>query len=1039
MRPRQLTMSAFGSFAEPTVIDFSLFDASGLFLITGDTGAGKTTIFDAITFALYGKSSGGAREPKMLRSDFAAPQTETFVELSFIYRGKTYTVRRNPEYARPKLRGSGETLQSAEALLMMPDGTAINGVALVNEKIEELLGINLAQFSQIAMIAQGEFVKLLQTETTTRSEIFRHIFDTGIYRDFQDLLQKKVSLLKAKHEDIKKSILQYSQSIVCADGHPLAAQIKEIIQAEDIYSLDSLLSILDELIAESRQKTQQLDLDTAALDNKIAHANRELATIEENNRQINSLNKIKQKQAELDAQAAAQEQDKNKLALAEKAAQIQPFAAAYQEKTQQQQDLTAEIELISQQIAEAKTLLIASETKLQAAKAQEPRLKELEGDIRSLQNKIPLYQQIAAWQQTLSEQTTNLQKYQTGLIELEAEQTKQQQTKTELQAQLLTLQDAPAAFERNNAAYQQALEQENKINKIVAALDQLKKLHSELSEAQTATTQATALFSEKSALHSQALQSYLNAQAGILAGQLTDGCPCPVCGSTEHPNPSAIPASVANIEEVEQAEQDMKSARLISEQASNIAAALASQALERQNNILELSGKASIDELEQLLPQMQEDAIQQIQFYEDKLAELTQQSKDFELTSAAVAETDKSLQSLVERIQKGNALIEELKLENKSLAVKIDTLTADMPYADQVAAEAAWQQLSQEAQELEQNIALAVAEHEKHKADLTAAEIRKNEKEKNLQQTAQAAAEAETAYHQALAASSFTDETDYLAACLPQKYIIVLRNSIQEYQATVANVRGQIDSLNSAISKKELVDPAFLLSQLTGLQENKLALNQQAQELYKNTANNAEIREQIKQKKRQFEDSAKTLTQMQDLTQTANGQLTGKRRLAFERYIQGAYFQQIITAANERLSAMTDGQYQLLRREDYTGRGQTGLDLDILDHWTGKRRDVRTLSGGESFKAALAMALGLSDIIQHHAGGVQLESMFIDEGFGSLDDNESLTKAINILHQLSGKNCLVGIISHVSELRNSIDNKIIVKKTLTGSSIIIEK
>ena len=818
MRPLNLTMSAFGPYAGRTTVDFSVLGTSGLYLITGDTGAGKTTIFDAITYALYGEASGESRESSMLRSKYAAPETPTFVELTFLNGGKTYTVRRNPEYTRPKTRGTGTTVQKADAELTMPDGRIITKARDVTAAMTDIVGVDREQFARIAMIAQGEFRKLLLAQTDERKAIFRQIFHTGQYQALQNRLKEEAAALDRQCGELEAGLRQAAGSIRCDAPETLP----------DALDTDALLAALDTL----------LHADEAAL----TQAQAEHAETETQREQVLSdLGK-----------AEALEAARGKLAEAESA------------------------------WTEAQAEMKAAQAALDTATASQPEIQSRRQGITRLEDALRRYEQL----DTLRAQA-------------EAERKRLAQKRSDLDAARARTDAAAKALETARGklsgqpklavAAAQAGHAQDAAAQRCTQLAALETQRQQCAELETALTAAQAEYQKAAEAAQAALahygaqnRAYLDAQAGILARTLVPGQPCPVCGATEHPCPAAAPEQVPDAAALKRALSD-------SDRAQKTAAERSAQAAGLRGQL---------------------DAVR-----------------------GALAQSCRALTPPLDP----------------------DTLAETLPALRAAAA-----------------------------------------------RDAEALAAQHTAQQQALSA------LQALEAGLPAQ-----EEALRRQQADIQE-RAQ-----------ELSARAARCAELDAETERR------AQEL---PHENRAARTAIDTRRQQHAAVRARWQWVHALAATANGTVPGKEKIMLETYIQTAYFDRILGRANTRLLIMSGGQYELRRcARAGDNRSQTGLELEVIDHYNGTARSVKTLSGGETFAASLSLALGLSDEVQATAGGVQLEAMFVDEGFGSLD-SEALQQALAALVGVSGGSRIVGIISHVAELKDRIDRQIIVTKDRSGGS-----
>lgn len=922
MRPIKLTLSAFGPYAEECTIDFSALGENGLYLICGDTGSGKTTIFDALTFALYGEASGSNRTSSMFRSKYAALDVPTFVELEFNYRGKTYTVRRNPAYLRLKKNKTGTTMQTADASLYESDRCLADKDGEVTNYITKLLGLNRDQFTQITMIAQGDFLKLLLAKTSEREEILRNIFATEPYLELQKRLRADLEQAKKAYEQTKAQLLEQIERFSCPSESPLAIMRAQALAAGEIADFTALneeMRLLNQTDAQTltahQEKLVALHEQTAALNQKLG-------------------------------QAEDYRRTKQALAHAE---------STYQELLPKAQSLEKSLKHAENELTKENALQEQA-AKLKQSLPQYAKLQTVKSDKESLKQKLEHLQSI------LAESETNLTELRARLGEYEK--------------QSLVLKDYAATsieLQNKESNLTQSL---SSLNNLAQMLAEYFSLHNRYKNEYTVYSESDQLFAKLEQNYLAIERSFLDAQAGILAQKLKPSTPCPVCGSLAHPHPAKLSSETPTEESVKQsknaykkAEIDRNSAR---EQLINTKSqkeALFQQITARAAELLNITDTKAIK------PQLAE----------------KKHALEQELTTVQAA--------LAEACKK-NRLYEQLT--TKTLPnIKQTISTAEEDFAqknsEQIKFSTEYQHLENIFNELKSTLAYNSAEDVQKELELL-----ENARQK-LQQNAQKARENWQDYQQQLAAVSAQKET--LSVQLAQK--TPPENDLAQKSAELANAIKNLEQ-----QKEEL---------LLRLNINKTA-QQNFNRYYQLSSENA-----------------KRYIMLKNLSDTASGTISGKDGIKLETYIQMSYFDDIINQANLRLMQMTGGKYELKRRSE-SEKKIYGLELDVVDHYctdnANRLRDVKTLSGGESFQAALALALGLADVVQHHSGGIKLDSMFIDEGFGSLDEN-SLNQAIATLSALSnGGNKLIGIISHVAELKEQLPRQIIVEKAPNGKSHI---
>ncbi len=917
MRPVKLEMSAFGPYAGRTTVEFDKLGESGLYLITGDTGAGKTSIFDAITFALYGAASGANRDASMLRSKYADADTPTEVTLEFIYRGKKYTVRRNPEYQRPVKKGEGTTKQNANAELTYPDGRIVTKTKDVTDAVTEILGVDRGQFSQIAMIAQGDFLKLLLAETKDRQEIFREIFQTGIYQSFQDRVKKDASELKNSCDEARRSIDQYLKGTAC-DADSLLYPEWEKLRDGKLLTEDAL-DLLQQIIAadtEEQNKAQQLSAETeqqlSSVNQKIGAAEgliKSAETLETNEKKMISYEAVLAglKTAMEDAQAALPEAEQ----LGSKAAALEAQYPDYEARNQKSEELR----------------------KVQQSFRAESAAKETaETEVNSLTS---------------------------GIAALKTEQ-KSLENAGE-QKQILSGKEA---------------ELKNRKEKLAAldiALFEWKNLGQKLKAQQDIYGRAINQAEEAQSRYDTLNRAFLDEQAGMLAMRLEEGRPCPVCGSLTHPHPAALSEKAPTEAELKQAKETAENKQ---REANNASAAAGKLQGSVEEKLKELTGKA-----EELFVEFREEQLQ---------SELLEERKKTDTQLRELGEAIREEEKRITRKKELDAKIPELEQKEKNL--KEGLLTAEKTISG----------LDAEQKSLEEQLA---AYNEKlaypGKAEAEAGVRGYRQKQEAIRKACKDAEE---------------------------KYA----NAEKEISA----LKGSIEQLKKQLEGVEIPDLEQLQTERNEIVTKKAELSGQEKTLHTRMETNRMAIDAVKGKSEELGKLEKQYTMVKALSDTANGSVSGKEKIMLETYVQMHYFDRIIQRANSRLFVMTDGHYELQRRAVAENlKSLTGLELDVVDHYNGSVRSVKTLSGGESFLASLALALGLADEIQCSAGGIQLDTMFVDEGFGSLDE-DALRQAMNALIGLAESNRLVGIISHVAELKNRIDKQIIVRKNSSAGSTV---
>ena len=867
MKPVELRISGWGPYKELQTIDFTRMEERGLFLITGATGAGKTTIFDAIMYALYGCMSGEVREKGSVRSDFAKPDTPTFVELSMTHKGESYHIYRNPEYLRPRKRkgadGKELTKEKEKAILTLPDGSSVEGSSEVTRKIEELLCLDYRQFKQISMIAQGEFTKLLTASSQEKTKIFRQIFDTGLY-------ERIAQLLKERSNAIYKEVSGYRHKMDedVELYHPLeeSAEVFATLVQGEAYDYEAVLAFLKEekkRIGKEEKEVlaqyQKLEERTLVLNGKLVEAQK-AAELQK------SLERETERKQLLDHRKEEMQQKEILLWKADRAGEIRQQELLCEESAKQ-------IDKIKQQIRH-----LQEETGLR------------EQQILSLQ-KLPEYQA-----------------------------------------------DFEAACELKEKLSEQERESEHNIKlckQLEAQLKQLQEVYLKLEQEE--------LFARQT--YEETEHRYRHNLAGILASELEENRPCPVCGSLHHPAPAAVTEEHLTREKVDQAKKAwlQKQEKTMRQHGETMAArGKAEQAKEKGCELMKTIGQ--LQERKEQLPG------------EIKVLLSKYTRKSFE------GELNRLLQLRVERAEKQE---------------QIGNLQDEL----------------QKGQEL----------------------FREREEERDI----------------LLTKYGFDSREEYQGSLLSKEQIEAGKRELQDYEKNCRANEELLQHLKEQVQELVLADPVKLKEELKEALEEKRAVQQMLSKKQESWNLTERTYISLKTKLAGLKETMERYTLVKGLDDLANG--NNKKRLVFEQYVLISCFEEILYAANLRLQTMSAGRYELRRvRGIVDARSKDNLEMEVLDYYTGKYRSVKTLSGGESFKVSLSLALGMSDVIQAQSGGIRVETMFIDEGFGTLD-GESLDQACLVLQGLTESNRLIGLISHVPELSEKIPDQIRIHKTNTGS------
>ena len=912
MRPISLTISAFGPYAGKVTIPFSAFGTQGLFLVTGDTGAGKTTIFDAITYALFGESSGNDRDDSMFRSTYANEDTETFVELEFEYAGKQYKVRRAPKQLRKKERGTGQTEKKAQVSLQIGSDALITDLKTADAKLVSILGINYGQFSQIAMIAQGKFRELLLADTKKRGEIFRTIFKTLPYQKLQQKLQDDATALYVQVEDKRKSGAQYVSGAVCQTDSPRAAELeaaKERVRKGEM-AIDEICQLIKTITDEEKKLAELKKSESDAIQKAIGDLQNMI-------KKINDFNEAKRKHAEALAQ-------KERLEKEEKPALDKTLADA--------QSHQSEIDTLAKETAQMELLLPKYQGLTTLVSNIEKNGKDQEKNAKQVKEATEQYD---AFAEDIKKKESELQ----------------------------VIKDPAADIATKSADIEKLSKEAGELGKLKGELKTYNDRAAKLPNLQVTAKKAEDARQAANTDYNSKYHLFIAEQAGYLAEALEEGAACPVCGSTHHPSPATKAPEAPTKKQLDELKKKVGELEAEAVNASSACSAEKS-ALEAIKNgllgrIVEKLGKCTFEEAGQKIA--------------DRCAAITKET----------SKIDTALESLNKLNKRKAQLEKELPADRVKLSEGSERKNALILEKTRLETES--ESLKKQLEELKKELAFPTEEEAK----------------------------------KTLCAKKTT--RDKLA-----KDIETAKKALADYTTALATLEGQIKQLGEQTKEEPKLDVENPDEKLQELAQHKKDTDQALQALNTDVTINSGILGNTAMTSSALAALESEYSMKRSLANTANGKLNGKEKISLETYVQTAYFDRIIQRANTRLMVMSEGQYELLRREIFSGGGQSGLELDVIDHYNGSRRKVNSLSGGEQFKASLSLALGLSDEIQESAGGIQLDTLFVDEGFGSLDEN-SLQQALKALSDLTQGNRLVGIISHIADLKK-IDKQIVVTK-----------
>lgn len=961
MRPNKLIISAFGPYPNKTVIDFSLLD-DGLFLISGDTGSGKTTIFDAISFALYGQPSGVMRTSSMLRCNFAKENVATYVELYFKYQGLAYYIKRTPAYSRPKISGQGFTQQNHEAQLLLPSGQIISGVNQVDEKIKELLKINVDQFSQIVMIAQNDFLKLLKSDTKDRKEILRMIFSTDFFLNFEISLQKQTNLLKNDYESLLSQYNFNAKNIKTKN-------IDDYKDLENMYfSHEKIILDLNEMISLDQKDLEKISLSIIKKNKKLDQLKNQVTLKNTINKNFNDLEAVEKTLKALNDQANLIKSKKANFNLG--------------------QIILNSILTVDNDYLRLKTAFKQLDDNLKLTHNQiETTEKQLALSFKEIKKIDNINQEI----NHLNEKTTTIKNQISNYAKLSKKTKAKNQVKLQMiENQSLIIRDLYKSQSEFDQILTRHQVENEKFLKIKDDFTKFRKIYEE----------------------SEAL--YLENQAAVLAENLKDQKPCPVCGSLDHPKPAF--KSRQHLSEKDFL--DLREKYLFKE---TIFEKMRSEILKSQEKLNQ--NKEQLDQ-------------KKLAYYAERVSKdfLAKQIKKIKVKAEKDQQAIVSNKDFKDLVKADKQLSEQLL----SLETVIDNLLSNLAYDSLELAQNNLKELADQTLEKQKIIKNINDTHNHLISKVASLKSMQVERQNNLKVISKDL-EKTKAQFLTLIKKHFKNLDHYyeIKNILPK--LDQINEEINSYDQKLSYNQALSKRLKLELLGQEKSDLTALNIKINDLSKDVSDKNQTQRIIENRYQNNQNILNELKSLSKKIKKLEKDYGDISELSKTASGQLSQKARIQFETYAQMAYFNEILKFANQRLAVMTNNQYELVRRKEALSmRSQSGLDIDVFDHHYGKLRPVASLSGGESFKAALSLALGLSDVIQQVSGGIQIEALFIDEGFGSLSDDH-LEAAIDTLASIADNNRMIGVISHVQELKDRIDQQIFIKKDLDGSQVKIIK
>lgn len=1011
MKPIQLTMTAFGPYKEKEIINFEQLHEHGIFVVSGSTGAGKTTIFDAITFALYDVGSGEDRDKaNFLRSDFVDESVATEVELIFEVRGRRYRIWRKfgVDGAGAKREFYDITGGGNEPVVEKFQ------VRSIQAKVEELIGLTQSQFNQIVMLPQGEFQKLLTSESKHKEEIFRKIFKTERFTQMVDLL--KVKKNKAE-QAFKQAEMQQNQYILDIRGKlpERESRLFTVINgpAVNMYQLEQALV---EEVQFYNEQTTEAKMAYDKLKAKILQQNQQLAAQQSLNERLVKFLARKSKLASLREQASYFDEQQALYELAQKANKIEPLERDFVKTISQLEKQQGLIEDATNQQQKAVAFLEEAQHMLEAEHNNEPEKQRLSKSITQLEQLEPVYKNITSLRETVMKLEDGANKAKKLFQQLvgqlddkKAEQLKQEAWITQLEQQLKD--------------YPQLLVQQQQLQQHIKAVSDTNDLQEQVAKLQKVAQEAKEVANQAQGQYEELEQQMRSNQATHLALMLEAGCACPVCGSTEHP---AIHNDTVEQVDEQLVEQLRTKADKVMQNFYSAQSKFEAGQENLQNYQQQLAtANLAVEELANYQ--------QQVATLEAKLLEQNHQQQQLDSVKEELKELLQDIKQVQERIEKGRTYLSTSETDLAQARGQLEQSEKTMmPQFEDV------QQLTVTLTEERLQLVTLIAAFEKAQQNVHQAELEKRTCQVNfenvqerLQELQKEQQTAKAAYEQALQQEGFTTLAAYTSAKLTMDEQEKLNDIIATYKTDVHTLSVQINEDAPQLEDKTIID-------VSALEEVIQEMDEHMQQLFKKIASYESCEAQCEQTLASLKEVAKQidyfkgkLTQVEHVYDLVRGQ--NEAKISFERFIQIGYLEKVTHAANERLRILSDGQYYLQCTGRKEGNAQSGLSIDVFDSNTGQTRDVKTLSGGEKFNASLSLALGMADVIQGVQGSVHIDTMFIDEGFGTLDE-ESLRKAIDILIDLQQTGRLIGVISHVAELKAAMPAILHVQKLKEGHS-----
>lgn len=1016
MKPIKLSMTAFGPYRDTETIDFTELESNQIFVISGATGAGKTTIFDGICFALYGSVSGEERENAgNVRSDFATDDLHTSVELIFQIKGKKYRVFRQLGHVK---KGNKSATGDKTEFVEIVDGNEVpvldsHRVRDLNLKLEELIGLTKDQFKQIVMLPQGEFRKLLTSDSKNKEAILRKIFKTESF----DQMTNRLKLKKTEAEKQLAAIQAEEQAFIQIIQDTIPQRESKVfdVLAQQYKSTTQLIEGLEE---EARfydvlTSTQQTLLEEQK--SVVESVQKEFNHAEQFNKEFDEFEAAQKEKARLKLHETVINDQKKRLNEAEKAEHIIPYEQTYRTQRKDLVNLQDQLEKIQKQSDEAAKVFEEAQKIYKEFQLNVPTQQKNLEQLKEWNRILPFYAEVTNLQKQLEIKRLSFEK-------MEKEIAKWTEQSLDLKSEMTVLNEEKQKLKQTAEHFEKVFEEKSKVDQVVHRAQKVEMYQKELQQLETTQLELKKQFNMSKSHYLQLEKNWISSQAFILAEQLVDGEPCPVCGSKNHEKIHDLAVKVVTKEELDAANQEKQ---LREKEIHTIQAKInqMNDSIMQENKLIE---EVTTEGLAYLLV-IQQQLSEQLQLIQQSRTKL----KEIELL---ISEKEQSLEKLRISTNDLNLKMSESSTEITELQLLIREKIVQLPksFEHQSQLENSIEELVKITSLFERELKNATAQYEQTLKNTTSLLTSYENQQRYVSQAEDKLAIAEAQFKEKVLEAGFENGKEYTSARLLPEQLLAIRQEIEQFNQQLYALEQQIEKNRNKFEQKEKFELEKIQSKLTAASS---LLTQRINELNNTvhlTKNIDRMLLQMKKandEKEALEKRAGNIIKLYDLLSGKNS-----KKISFERYLQIEYLEQIIQAANERLLPLSNGQYRLSRSERLDSNGkQSGLSLDVYDTYTGQERDVKTLSGGEQFNASLCLALGMSDMIQSFRGNVQMETMFVDEGFGTLDE-EALAKAIDTLVELQKSGRMIGIISHVAELKDTIPATLLVKKSKEGYS-----